>query len=97
MKVSSVRIDLDRSGVGGVLRSSGVQADLDRRGRAVQSAAEGFGIMVEGEPGDVPLPITVSSAGTSNRARTIVAIDHWSGLNVEAKHRLLVGCLDAAR
>ena len=94
--VSSVRIEMDYGGVGELLRSAGVQADLDNRGEAMKAAAEGRGIMVEGEPGDVALPITSTSAGNSRRARTIVAIDHPAGLAVEAKHRLLVGSLDAA-
>lgn len=97
MARSSIRIELDRSGVGALLRSDAVQAMLDHKAEAVADAARSRGIMVEGKPGDVPLPIVTRRARTATRARSVVAIDHPSGLAVESKHRLLAGSLTAAR
>lgn len=93
----SIRIELDRAGVGELLRSDGMQAVLDSKAEAVANAARGRGIRVEGTPGDVLLPIITRRARSSTRARSVVAIDHPSGLAVESKHRLLVGSLGAAR
>lgn len=93
---SSVRIELDRNGVGDLLRSSEVQSMLMRKAEAVKSAALGRGVTVNGPAGDETLPIEVVDAG-SDRARALVTVDHPAGLYVEAKHRLLVGSLEAAR
>jgi hypothetical protein len=95
--VVSIRIELDRAGVGELLRSDAVQAMLDSKADAVATSARGQGIRVNGEPGEVALPIITRRARTGSRARAVVEIDHPSGLAVEAKHRLLVGSLDAAR
>ena len=97
MARGSVRIELDRAGVGELLRSDAVQAMLDDKADRVADAARGRGIQVEGKPGDVPLPIVTRRARTATRAKSTVVIEHPSGLAVEAKHRLLVGSLDAAR
>lgn len=95
--ISSVLIELDRPGMGSLLASPEVQAMLDGKAKAVANAARGRGVRVGGTPGDTPLPVEAVSAGNAKRARAIVSIDHPSGLAVEAKHRLLVGSLDAAR
>lgn len=97
MAISSVRIELDRAGVGALLKSDEVQAMLMRKAEAVASAARGRAPMVEGEPGKQKLPVTVRPAATATRARAIVEADHPAALAVESKHRLLVGSLDAAR
>jgi hypothetical protein len=97
VKIASVQLKLDYYGVRALLRSDDVQADLHRRAEAVATAARSRGIMVEGEPGDRPVPIDVQDAKGGTRARCLVVIDHPSGLAIEAKHRLLVGSLDAAR
>ena len=95
--IKSVRIELDRQGLGELLRSPEVRADLDRRASAVAKAARDRGLLVDGEPGKVPLPVTMASGSLGGgRARAFVRITHPSGLAVEAKHRLLVGSLDAA-
>jgi hypothetical protein len=96
-RASSVRIELDRDGVGELLTSAAVQAMLDTRAEAVAAAARGRGITVHGSSGEIPLPVEVVSAGTTKRARALVSVDHPAGLRVESKHRLLVGSLDAAR
>lgn len=95
--ISSVRIDINTAGIGELLSRSETQEMLDDKAEDVAEAARSIAPDVEGEPGMIPLPIGVVDAGTSSRARALVTIDHPSGLAVEAKHRLLVGCLDAAR
>lgn len=75
-----------------MLRSDSVQAAVMAEAERVAESARATGILVEGEPGDVALPIEVTDARTS-RARALVSINHPSGLAVEAKHRLLGGAL----
>lgn len=93
----TVRIELNGAGIRALLADADTQAMLDRKAEAVASAAQGRGITVDGSPGSVPLPVVTRQAGSGTRARALVVIDHESGLAVEAKHRLLVGSLDAAR
>lgn len=95
--ISSVRIELARNGLRDVLAGPEVQAVLDAKARAVEGAARGRGIKVEGTPGETPLPVEAVSRPGGSRARAVVYINHPSGLAVESKHRLLVGSLDAAR
>ena len=86
----AVRVDLSSAGVAAVLRSAPVQAAVNAAAERVAATARNAGIMVEGEPGDVPLPVTVEEAG-GTRARARVVLDHPAGMAVEAKHRLLGG------
>jgi hypothetical protein len=100
-RVSSVRIELNRAGIHELLTSVELQQHLNSLGEQVADAAASRAPIVgEGldnsEPG-IPLPINVESSGGKSRARTVVIADHWAGVAVEAKHRLLVGALDAAR
>lgn len=95
--MGSVRIELDRAGIRSLLTAAETQAMVEAKAEAVAQAAQGRGLTVEGDPGEVPLPVVTRSAGSASRARALVVIDHPSGLAVEAKHRLLVGSLDAAR
>lgn len=100
MSVSSVRVSTNYAGIGTLLGSPGVQHDLDRRAQAVADAALGQGITVggvEGTPGPMALPVEVVSSPNTARARARVVADHPAALRVEAKYRLLVGALDAAR
>jgi hypothetical protein len=94
--IKDVRIEIDPDGIGELLRSPEVRADLERRATAVAKAAQDRGILVDGEPGKEALPIITGSGTGGGRARAFVRILHPSGLAVEAKHRLLVGSLDAA-
>jgi len=94
---TSFLIELDRDGIQELLGSSEVQDLLMDKGEAVARAARGRGILVGGEPGTTPLPVAVVNASTDRRARVLVFLDHPAGLAVEAKHRLLVGSLDAGR
>jgi hypothetical protein len=89
-------IELNRDGIRALLGSDDVQTMLDGKAEAVANAARSRGITVQGDPGSMPLPVEVKSAGSATRARSLVVIDHEAGLAVEAKHRLLVGSLSAA-
>lgn len=91
------RIELNRDGIRDLLASGDVQRMLDDKAQAVADAAKRQGITVDGVPGSEALPIGVVQAGSSSRARALVVVDHPAALAVEAKHRLLVGALDAAR
>jgi hypothetical protein len=96
--VATFRIELNRSGIRSLLNSREVRDMLLDRAEQVAEAARARGIMVEDEPGDVPLPIEARAGGYGKtRTRAWVTIDHESGEAVESKHRLLVGSLDAAR
>ena len=92
-----VRIKLNRRGVHQVLVSSETQGMLHAKGEAVASVVRAAGIKVDGEPGDIALPVTVNTTGRGIRARTYVNLDHPSGLEVESKHRILAASIDAAR
>lgn len=92
----SVHIEIDGDGIMDLLGSAEVADMLRTKAEAAAEAARSRGVMVDGTPGDVPLPIEVVDA-SSDRARMLVVSDHAAGLAVEAKHRLLVGSLDAAR
>lgn len=94
-KVSSVRITMDYAGVGELLTSADLQADLDHRAESVRDAILARGITVESD--GTPLPVVAQSAGTAKRARALVVLDHPAGIAVEAKYRVLAGSLEAAR
>ncbi|MFF1820393.1 hypothetical protein ACFVWG_24015 [Kribbella sp. NPDC058245] len=93
----SIRIELNRAGVGELLKSEAVQQMLNRKAEAVAAAARSRAPMVDGDPGKIPLPIETRADPTPTRARAIVEADHPAALAIEAKHRLLGGALDAAR
>jgi hypothetical protein len=100
-RVSSVRIELNREGIRELLTDPDTQQMLNRLAEQVADAAAsraplvGEGLDNSG-PGEI-LPINVVSAGGHSRARALVIADHWAGVAVEAKHRLLGTALDAAR
>ena len=94
--MTRVHVELDGPGIMGLLSSPEVEDLLRTKAEAVADAARSRGLMVDGKPGDVALPIEVVKA-TTERARYLVVADHPSGLAVESKHRLLVGSLGAAR
>jgi hypothetical protein len=96
MSRTSVRVVSDYQGIGELLRSGGVAADLRARGERMAQAARGRGIQVEGRPGKIALPVDVNVREGRSRVLVAVAINHPSGIAVEAKHRLLVGSIDAA-
>ncbi len=83
--------------VGRIMKSEGTRVLLHRKAEQVAARVRSAGILVEGVPGDVELPVRVSSDIGPTRARAQVSIDHPSGLAVEAKHRILGSSIDAAR
>lgn len=90
---TSARIELNSPGIRTLLTSPAVQRMLNQRAEEVAQRAQSRGIMVDGDPGEVPLPIVVVDAGGRTRARSLVMIDHPSGEAVESKHRVLGGAL----
>lgn len=92
-----VRIKLNRKGVHQVLVSAETQEMLQAKAEAIAEAVRAAGIAVEGEPGDVPLPVTTNVTGRGIRARGYVNLDHPSGVAVESKHGILTSSIDAAR
>lgn len=90
---TSVRITLNSPGIRALLTSNEMQQAMEQVAGDVAQRARSRGIMVEGEPGDVPLPIVVVDARGRTRARALVMVDHPSGLAVEARDRVLAGAL----
>lgn len=97
MAIKVGRIRLNRRGMRNLLRSEDVQEMLGRKAFAVAEQVEAAGIRVEGVPGRIPLPVTVSVAAGQERARASVILDHPAGIAVEAKHGILTASIDAAR
>lgn len=97
MPVASVRIEINRSGIKDLLKDAETQRMLDDKAAKVEQAAQSRAPLVSGESGQIPLPVAARSAPESSRARVIVSADHPAGIAVEAKYRLLVSSLDAAR
>lgn len=95
--MAQVRIQLNGPGIRALLASPEVRTMVERKATQVQEAAQRQAVMVAGTPGEEALPVSVVPLHSGTRARALVSIDHPSGLAVEAKHRLLVGSLDAAR
>jgi hypothetical protein len=94
--MARARVVLNRAGMRDLLRRETVRADLHARAERVAAAAKAANILVEGIPGDEPLPVEVDSSIGRNRARATVSLHHPSGVAVEAKHSLLTHSLDAA-
>ena len=94
--MARVRVDLNHRGMRGLLRDEVMRLDMERRAERVAQRAREAHILVEGVPGDVVLPIKVTSGIGRTRAHARVTIAHPSGVAVEAKHGLLTRSLDAA-
>lgn len=92
-----IRFKHSREGIREILTRAETQETLHAKGLAVADAIKSAGIRVEGDPGQIPLPVEVRTSGRGIRARTVVVLDHPSGLAVEAKHKLLASNIDAAR
>ena len=89
---ASVRVELNSPGIAALLRSDEVQQEMERVAGEVAQRARSRGVMVDGKPGEVPIPVTVEDA-RGKRARALVVLDHPSGEATEAKDRLLGGAL----
>lgn len=97
MTIKVERVTINRQALREIMRSEGMQELLGRKGLAVADRVEAAGIRVEGVPGRIPLPVTVTVHPGRSRARARVILDHPAGLAVEAKHRILGSSVDAAR
>lgn len=97
MTIKVERVRVHRRAIRDLLRSEGVQEVLGRKALAVADEVEAAGIRVEGVPGRIALPVTVTVVAGSERARARVILDHPAGLAVEAKHGILTSSIDAAR
>ena len=90
------RLNVKTTGIRRLLSSPGVEADLGERALRVADEVEAAGIRVEGAPGRIDLPVTVTVATGGKRARARVILDHPAGQAVEAKHGILAASIDAA-
>lgn len=96
MTIKLQRLRIDRKGLRKLLTSERMQAHLGERAGAMAEQVEAAGIRVEGQPGRIALPVTVTVTGRGNRARARVILDHPAGAAVEAKHGVLAASVDAA-
>ena len=85
-------VELNHRGMADLLRSDGAQNVVEREADQVATRARGRGVTVEGDIGQVSVPIEVVRA-RSTRARALVSIQHPAGEAIEAKRRLLGGAL----
>lgn len=97
MSIKVGRVRLKGRGMRDLLRSEGVQQMLGRKAQAVAEQVEAAGIRVNGVPGKIALPVTVTATTGRGRARAQVILDHPAGAAVESKHAVLRRSLDAAR
>lgn len=97
MTIRVGRVRVKRRALRDLLRSDAMQEMVGRKALAVADAVEAAGIRVEGVPGRIPLPVTVTVVAGSERARARVILDHPAGIAVEAKHGILTASIDVAR
>ena len=71
-----------------VLKGAAMRRAVDAKADELAEAMRSLGVRVEGVPGDVELPVEVSSY-TTDRARATVWLAHPSGVAIQAKHGLL--------
>lgn len=92
-----VRVVVDEAAIERLARRDDVAAAIGERAVKIADAARSRGIMVDGEPGEIPLPVESAVEIQGGSARGVVYVPHPAGLAVESKHRLLGGSIDAAR
>jgi hypothetical protein len=83
--VKKIRVKMNSKGARAILRSAEVQADTERRGRAIAAAAGG-------EP-----DFEVETQVGANRVRTSVRTATQKAREAEANQRALTRALDAGR
>lgn len=88
-------VKLNHSGLAAIAKSGEIRALVDAAAEEVADNVRGQGIRVEGVPGDIELPVTVTSY-TTDRAGASVALAHPSGIAVQAKHGALSKAVSAA-
>lgn len=97
MSVRLSRFRFNYKGLQQILTSQAVQDEVGDRASRMADQVEAAGVRVEGEPGRIDLPVTVTVTTGGSRARARVILDHPSGQAVEAKHAVLAIAVDAAR
>jgi hypothetical protein len=97
MKLKLQRFRPDSAGIRELLSTKELETHLGERGLRIADSVEAAGIRVEGRPGKIDLPVTVTVTGAPGRARARVILDHPAGQAVEAKHGVLSVALDAGR
>ena len=88
-------VKLNSPGIGEVAKSREMREVIERLAEQVADNVRSQGHMVEGVPGDVPLPVEVDLYET-DRARASVTLKHASGLAVQGKHGALTRAASAA-
>lgn len=83
----SIRVELNSAGAAAILTSAGVAADMERRGRAIASAAG---------PGFEVTTGTLQYGG-SPRAAAVVRAVSASAKRAQARDRVLNAAIDAGR
>lgn len=86
--MARTKLKLDSGEILDVAKSSAMRREIKALAEQVADNVRSQGIMVEGEPGDIALPVTVTEQ-TTDRARASVALAHPSGQAVQAKHGAL--------
>lgn len=95
------RVKLDLRGLEEVATSREMHAAVNDAAHRMAENVEAQGIRVQGEPGDIPLPVVVREDETTkglrvNRAMAAVQLNHASGLAVQAKSGALSKAASAA-
>lgn len=88
--MANVKFRLDHGGMAALLKSQGVAGAVEERARAVAAAAQ-----VAPEITRNGMSVGVRS-GVTDRARSVVTIEHPGGLGVQAKHGTLTRAVGSA-
>lgn len=91
----SANIRLNHSGIAAILKSDEMRALVKGAADEIASNVRAQGIRVDDAPGDVELPVEVSTT-TTDRAKANVVLAHPSGTAVQAKHGALTKAASAA-
>lgn len=93
--MARAKVKLNHAGIAALLEDGGMRGLVAEAASAIAANCEGAGIMVEGVPGRISLPVEVSITET-DRAHGTVTLAHPSGQAVQAKHGLLTQAAAAA-
>lgn len=91
----SVNVRLNRAGIAAILKSDEVRAIVNKAAEEVADNVRGQGLRVDDDPGEIELPVEVSTT-TTDRAKANVVLAHPSGAAVQAKHGALTKAASAA-
>lgn len=88
-------VRLDHDGIASLLKSGAMQALVTEAAEKVADNVRSQGILVDGEPGEMPLPVE-TSVTTTDRAHASVTLAHPAGTATQAKHGALTKAASAA-